>query len=399
MGECRIERTDNKRHSSVSLLSIAAVFLRLGSSAFGGPAAHIALMETELVVRRQWITAEEFLDLLGAANLIPGPSSTELALHIGYKKAGLAGLMTAGVCFISPAAILVSVIAALYTHYGKLPETTAVLYGVKAVMIAIVFQALVRLAKTSLKTSLLRVVAVAVVVLYSLKCNELVLLFGSGLVGALFLFITEKEKRERLIMVCLGLVTGALIGITWFLSSTTTKNVPFSVNALFWYFLKLGSVLYGGGYVLLAFLRTDLCEGFHWINSSQLLDAVAVGQITPGPLFTSATFIGYILAGPLGALVATIGIFLPGFVLVALTGPWIKKIRTSATAAQFLDAVNAAAVALMLVVLCQLSRDAIIDLPSLVIAVVSGLLLVRFKTNSIALMLGGAVVGLLLHPR
>jgi len=382
-----------------SLLTIAIVFLRLGGTAFGGPAAHIALMEMELVQRRKWLSREDFLDLLGAANLLPGPNSTEMAIQIGYKKGGFAGLAIAGVCFILPAFLMVSAIAALYLRFGKLTTISAVLYGLKPVIIAIVFQALRVLSKTSLKTSQLKVTAVVVFALYLLGVNEIALLFGCGLIATVVHFAKAEGPRETLMLTIVGSVCTALIAFTYFLSSYTPKNLAYSPAALFLYFLKIGSVLYGGGYVLLAFLRSDLVENYHWVTSTQLLDAVAVGQITPGPLFTTATFIGFTLGGPMGAVLATVGIFLPAFVLVALTAPLIKNMRTSALAGKFLDAVNAAAIALMAGVLFQLARDAFIDAPAVLIGVVSGLILVRFKPNSLWLMLGGAITGFIFHGR
>ncbi|MBS1989772.1 MAG: chromate efflux transporter [Cyanobacteria bacterium SZAS LIN-3] len=380
-----------------SLLNIAAVFLRLGGTAFGGPLAHIAFMQAELVRRRRWLSDEELLDLVGAANLIPGPNSTEVAIHIGYKLCGWPGLVVAGLCFILPAFLLVMPLAALYVQYGKVPLAAAVLYGLKPVILAIVFQALYGLAKTALKTTALKLTALLAVLLYVAGVNELTLLFGIGLVSALRHFCTDKAAREKTAFAVLSAVSVALIGGTYLLSSYTPRDMPYGPGALFLYFLKLGSVLYGSGYVLLAFLRSDLVEHYHWITSAQLLDAVAIGQITPGPLFTSATFIGFILGGPTGALIATIGIFLPAFLLVAVTAPVIKKMRASALAAHFLDSVNATALALMAVVLFQLAHDALIDAVTIAMAVISAFVLVRFKVNSLWLMLAGAVVGLALH--
>lgn len=383
--------------SNPTLLTIASVFLRLGSTAFGGPAAHIALMEEELVRRRQWLTHEQFLDLLGAANLIPGPNSTEMAIHIGYKMAGLPGLLVAGIGFILPAFLMVFVLAALYEHYGTIPTATSALYGAKPVIIAIIFQAIWMLSKTSLKTTGLKLTALLVVVLYLLGVNELALLFGCGFTAAIFHFARSKAPRENQILSVIGSISSALIATTYLLASYTPKNLPESLQSLFLYFLKIGSVLYGSGYVLLAFLKTDLVENYHWITPTQLLDAVAIGQLTPGPLFTTATFIGFLVEGPMGAVVATIGIFMPAFFLVAVTAPLIAKMRASALLSQFMDAVNAAALALMAGVVLQLCKNAFVDIPSIFIGILSGIILLRFKVNSVWLIFGGAITGVIVH--
>lgn len=387
------ERAHRETKSLPSLATIAFVFFRLGCTAFGGPASHIALMEEELVRKRNWLSREDYLDMLGAANLIPGPNSTEMAIHVGYKMGGLPGLAIAGVCFILPAFLMVGTIAALYVQYGKLPATTAVLYGLKPVIIAIVFQALWLLAKSSLKTTILKFTGLFVTALYIVGVNELALIFGCGFAAAIFHFFKSKQPRETKALAVLSAACSSLLAGTYLLTSLTTQTSSYNPASLFFYFLKLGSVLYGSGYVLLAFLRTDLVENYHWITSAQLLDAVAIGQITPGPLFTTATFIGFLLGGPTGATVATIAIFLPAFILVALTAPIIKKMRSSNLAGHFLDAVNVAATALMAGVLLQLCRAALIDLPTLAIAVVSLLAGLLLKVNSLWLMLGGGLIG------
>jgi chromate transporter len=382
-----------------SLVQIGLVFLRLGCTAFGGPAAHIAMMKAELVERRKWISGADFVDLLGAASLIPGPNSTELALHIGYKLAGFSGLFLVGVSFILPAFLLVSAFAAVYVKYGSVPVFTAVFYGLKPVILAIVFQAVWQLSFTTLKNITLAILAFFVVVFYCFGVSELVLLFASGLLSAIFHYAKNKEHRENTAMLVLSAACTLLIGGSVLLAALAPGSLKYSLSSLALYFLKLGSVLYGSGYVLLAFLRTDLVERYHWLSTAQLLDAVAVGQLTPGPLFTTATFVGYLLGGEVGAIVATVAIFLPGFVFVALTAPLVKKMRASALAAHFLDAVNAAALALMATVLFRLGRGALIDWPSLMIALLSAFLLVRYKINSLWLMLLGALVGLLIYGR
>jgi chromate transporter len=351
---------------SRELRELAFLFLKLGTIAFGGPAAHIAMMEEEVVRRRGWLTREEFLDLLGATNLIPGPNSTEMAIHIGARRAGFAGLLVAGSCFILPAMCIVMVCAWAYVRFGKLPEVTGILYGVKPVIIAVVLHALWGLSRAAVKSSSLGLITVAAVAASCLGVNELLVLLVAG--GVMVLAATAGR-------------------------SGTTLAVP--LPALFLIFLKIGSVLYGSGYVLLAFLRSDFVERLGWITEAQLLDAVAIGQVTPGPVFTTATFIGYVLGGPAAAIVATVGIFLPAFFFVAISGPLIPRIRKSPVAGAFLDGVNAASLALMIVVTWQLGRSALIDPVTIGLSLIAGVALLRFKLNSAALVGFGAVVGLL----
>jgi chromate transporter len=349
------------------LRELASLFLRLGTISFGGPAAHIALMHDEVVRRRQWLPEQEFLDLLGATNLIPGPNSTELAIHIGHRRAGWPGLLVAGACFILPAAVIVTALAWVYVTYGALPEAHAVLYGVKPAMIAIVLQALIALSHTALKSSGLVVLGIACAAAVFAGVHELAVLFG-----------------------------GALLWLVWKSGSgRDTRMLAVPIWPLFLFFVKTGSVLFGSGYVLLAFLRADLVERWGWLTESQLLDAIAVGQVTPGPVFTTATFIGYILAGPIGAVVATIGIFLPAFFFVAISGPLVPRLRQSPLASTFLDGVNATSLALMAAVTWQLGRSAIVDPVTLLIAVAAAVALLRYKLNSAWLVLGGALAGLL----
>jgi chromate transporter len=373
------------------LRELAWLFLKLGTIAFGGPAAHIAMMEDEVVRRRQWLTHEEFLDLLGATNLIPGPNSTEMAIHIGHRRAGPWGLMVAGTCFILPAMLIVMGFAWSYLRYGKLLHVEGVLYGVKPVIIAVVVQALWGLGKSAVKTKLLGFVVIAVIALGFLGVNELVMLFGAGVVVAL-LYAGGK-----------GQTTTPMTVIPWSwkpllaaapAAAAGTIAAPFGLWPLFLFFLKVGSVLYGSGYVLLAFLRSDLVERLGWLTEGQLLDAVAVGQITPGPVFTTATFIGYLLGGTPAALIATAGIFLPAFFFVAVSGPLVPRIRRSPIAGAFLDGVNAASLALMAVVTFQLTRAALVDWLAVLLAVAAAFLLLRYKVNSAWLVAGGALVGL-----
>ena len=368
------------------------MFLRLGATAFGGPAAHIALMEEEFVRRRGWLSRDEFLDLLGATNLIPGPNSTEMAIHIGHRRAGWLGLLTAGICFILPAAILVTAMAWAYVRFGKVPEVAGLLYGVKPVIIAVVAQALWGLGKTVSKRPPLAVLGLVAAGANWLGVHELLVLFGAGMLASAGFWTAQARKRGAVFFVPLpgvGTFSPALLAAVM----GAAGAAPFTLGGLFLYFLKIGSVLFGSGYVLLAFLQADLVERWHWLTEHQLLDAVAVGQITPGPLFTTATFIGYLLGGPVGALVATMGIFLPAFVFVAISGPLVPRIRASPTAGAFLDGVNAASVALMAVVSFRLGVAAVVDWPTVLLAVAATVLLLKYRVNSVWLVLGGGVVG------
>jgi chromate transporter len=382
----KVEReiTQNKSDQT-SLRDLAQLFLRLGTTAFGGPAAHIAMMQDEVVERRKWMTRDEFLDLLGAANLIPGPNSTELAIHVGHRQRGWPGLLIAGVCFILPAMVIVTLFAWAYVRYGSLPQVSGILYGVKPVIIAVVLQALWSLGRTAIKTKLLAIVFVVGAVLTVLGVHELLVLFGGGIIIAGLALVGRRERLRSLSLVSLALLVAE------------TGPTAFGMWWLFLFFLKVGAVLYGSGYVLLAFIRADLVERWHWLTESQLLDAIAVGQVTPGPVFTTATFIGYLLGGFKGGVVATVGIFLPAFVFVALSGPLVPRIRRSPTAGAFLDGVNAAALSLMLIVTYQLARAALVDLTTVLLAITSAAILLRFKFNSAWLVLGGAVLGWLFN--
>ncbi len=380
--------TDPPARVRVPLRTVAGVFLRLGATSFGGPAAHIALMEDECVRRRGWLTPAEFLDLVGATNLIPGPNSTEVATHVGHRVAGWPGLAVAGVCFILPATLMVGALAWAYVAYGHLPPAAGVLSGVKPVVIAVVAQALWRLGRSAIRTPLLAAVAAVAAVLVAVGVHELAVLFGVGLAVPVFRGLFRRSRADAPASLAL-LATPALpVGVA-------AGAAPFGLWPLFWVFVKVGSVLFGSGYVLLAFLRADLVERRGWLSEQQLLDAVAVGQVTPGPVFTTATFIGYLLAGPGGAAVATAGIFLPAFVFVALSVPLLPRLRRSKVAGAFLDGVNAASLALMAVVTVQLGRAALVDGLAVALAVVSAVLLFRFRVNAMWLVLGGAVAGLL----
>ncbi len=382
-----------------SLAELALFFLRLGTTAFGGPAAHVAMMEDELVRRRKWLSREKFLDLLGASNLIPGPSSSELAIHIGYLRAGWMGLVVGGVCFILPAAILVTCTAWAYVRFGHLPAAAALLYGVKPVVVALILQALGGLGRTAVKSRLLAVAGMICVVLSFLGVNALLILAGTGatVACAQVFFKTREQNRAAGPSAFLLWRCGVRLKMTRLLpvlgAGAATAFAP-GMWALFLIFLKIGSVVFGSGYVLLAFLRADLVAHRAWVTDSQLVDAVAIGQVTPGPVFTTATFLGYLLRGPVGAVVATVGIFLPAFLLVAISGPLVPYIRRSATAGAFLDGVNVASLALMAAVTYQLGRSAIVDWLTVGLAIAGAILLLRFRINSAWLVLGGALVGI-----
>ncbi|MFQ3647353.1 MAG: chromate efflux transporter [Anaerolinea sp.] len=376
--------------SQQNLRELVGLFLQLGVTAFGGPAAHIAMFHDEVVKRRGWLTDQRFMDLLGVTNLIPGPNSTEMAIHIGYERAGFRGLIAAGVCFILPAALIVGVLAALYVEVGTTPAIQGMLYGIKPVVIAIVLQAIYSLLSKALKTWLLRGAALIAFGLALLSVNEIALIFGTGIVVPLILRAQRWRKQD---ITGVGLLTVPLL---LQVGATAAASVPVSLGTLFLTFLKIGSVLYGSGYVLLSFLRTDFVVGLGWLTETQLLDAVAVGQFTPGPLFTTATFVGYVVLGVPGAVVATLGIFLPSFVFVWAIRPLIDRLRQSETLSGFLDGVNAAALALMAAVTVRLTQSAVVDLPTLLLAVVAGVALIRFKVNSTWLILLGAAAGLVI---
>jgi chromate transporter len=367
------------------LHEVVWLFLKLGVTAFGGPAAHIAMMHDEVVKRRKWVSAQQFLDLLGATNLIPGPNSTEMAIHLSFVRAGWIGLVVGGACFILPAMLIVMGLAWLYVEYGALPAANWLLYGVKPVIMAIVAQALWSLGQKAVKNLSTALVGLGALVLYFLGFNEIWLMFAGGLILWL---ITLRPRPNRL--AALGWVA-PLAG----LSASTLAPTPFSLSLLFFTFLKIGAVLYGSGYVLLAFLRNDFVLRLGWLTDQQLLDAITVGQVTPGPVFTTATFVGYILGETPGALLATLGIFLPSFLYVAISNPLIPRIRQSSWVSSALDGVNVAALGLMAAVTWQLGRASLVDPLTVGLAVGSLALLLRFAINSSWLVLAGALVGLL----
>ena len=362
------------------LADLARLFLRLGATSFGGPAAHIAMMQDEVVRRRGWITVTAFLDALSATNLIPGPNSTELAMHIGHQRAGARGLVVAGACFILPAALIVGVLAAGYTRYASVPDVGRVFYGIKPVVIAIVAVAVWTLGRTTMTTMMPAAVAAAALAMLAAGVHELLVLAISGAAAVVFASGTPRTF-------------GMLAAASTLTAVAQASAAPFSLGLMFVLFLKTGAVLFGSGYVLLAFLRADFVERLGWLTEQQLLDAIAIGQITPGPVFTTATFIGYLLGGPVGAVAATVGIFLPAFVFVALTRPLVHRMRRSARTAALLDGINAGSLAMMVFVLGHLARTAVTDTLTLAIAGVSLIAVARYRVNNVWLMAVGAAVG------
>lgn len=359
------------------------LFLRLGFTSFGGPAAHIGIMQNELVQRRRWLDDQKFLDLLGITNLIPGPNSTEMAIHIGLLRAGWPGLVAGGAGFILPAVLIVLLLAWGYVQFGSTPQAGWLLYGIKPVVIAVVAQALWLLGRKAIKSTLLAAVAVLVVVGYFLGFNEIALLFG----GALLVMLVKTGLRT-------GPGALAMIFAPW-VSVGLAVAVPFRYTTLFLSFLKIGAILYGSGYVLLAFVRSEFVVRLAWMTEQQLLDAIAIGQFTPGPFFTTATFIGYFVGGLPGALLATLGIFLPSFLFVAISQRALARYQNAPVLRNLLDGVNAAALGLMAAVAWQLGRASIVDPLTVVISGMALLALIRFKVNSTWLIIAGALAGLL----
>jgi chromate transporter len=372
------------RPFSQGLTEVARLFLKLGMTSFGGPAAHIAMMHDEIVKRRQWLSDQQFLDLVGATNLIPGPNSTEMAIHIGFLRAGWPGLIMGGICFIVPAMLIVLSLAWVYVRFGTTPQVEWLLYGIKPVVIAIIMQALWSLGQKAVKGGLTAAVAVIVIILYFMGINEIALLFGGGLM--VMLVTNYRRFRRRMAGIFIPLSS---VGILSYVS------IPFNLPQLFLTFLKIGAVLYGSGYVLLAFLRADFVVRFGWLTDQQLMDAIAIGQVTPGPVFTTATFIGFVLGGIPGALLATLAIFLPSFIFVAISNPLIPRIRNSAWVSGLLDGVNVASLGLMAAVTWQLGRASLTGPLTILIALSSFVLLIWFKVNSTWLIAGGGLIGLL----
>ena len=370
---------------STSVAEIGWLFLKLGVTSFGGPAVHISMMEDEVVTRRRWMSREEFVDLVGATNMIPGPNSTEMAIHIGHARAGWPGLLVAGTCFILPATLIVTALAWAYVRFGRLPETAGILYGVKPAVIAIVVQALWRLGPAAVKTWMLAAVATAAAAASAAGMDEIAILAGAALLMAVV-----RGARLR--------GGGALMALPLLQAGSAAAGAAAAVGLwpVFAFFAKIGAVLFGSGYVLVAFLHGGLVLERGWLTEAQLLDAVAIGQVTPGPLSTTATFIGYLLAGTRGAAAATLGIFLPAFVFVALSAPLVPRIRRSAVAGAVLDGVNAASLALMAVVTVRLASTAVVDIATTVLALVSIICILALRVHSGWVVMGAAVVGMVL---
>lgn len=361
------------------LREVSVVFLRLGVVAFGGPAAHTAMMREELVRRRAWVDDQRFVDLIGATNLIPGPNSTELAIHLGHERAGRRGLLAAGACFILPAALIVTALAVAYVDHGSSPMFQGILYGVVPAVIAIIVHAFTGLLRTVLKTFWLGLLATVALAAYLLGVNELVVLFSGAALAGLVHVVRWARGTQALILplVLAGDASGGQLA------------------QLFTVMLKTGAVLFGSGYVLLAFLEGDFVDRLGWLTHQQLLDAVSVGQVTPGPVFTTATFVGYLVAGFPGAFLATVAIFLPSFVFVGLLTRISDRLRSTRWSAAMLDGLNATALALMCGVSWQLGRTAVVDAWTAAIAVSALTLLLTTRVNSVWLVVGGAVVGVL----
>jgi chromate transporter len=378
---------------SARLREIALLFLKLGAVSFGGPAAHIALIEAEIVRKRQWVTKQQFLDMLGAANLIPGPTSTEMAINVGFVRAGWIGLCVAGASFIVPAALITGVFAWAYVRFGNLPQAASVLAGIKPAVVAIIAMAIWRLGKTAVKDVGLGVLGAAALAAFFLRLNPILILFGGGLIGMLSRRMASTVRSAALMLLPTVFPFRTAFGA---LAVAGTLAARPSLGRIALFFLKVGAVLYGGGYVLLAFLEHGLVQQHAWLTRQQLLDAIAIGQFTPGPVLSTATFIGYILGGIPGAAVATIGIFLPSFFYVALLAPVLFRLRQSPWIAAFLDSVNVCAVALMAGVTFLLGVDALHRWPSWLIAAASLFVLLRWKVSPAWIVLGGGIAGLLL---
>ncbi len=373
--------------ASERLKEVALLFFRLGAMSFGGPAAYLAIMHYEVVVRRKWVDEQKFLDILGATNLIPGPNATEVASHLGLLRAGWGGFAAAGLLFILPGFVTTAVAAWAYVTYGYLPQVGWVLYGVKPVILAIIVQALWSLSKRIRKPLMIAITAIAGLALYFFDFNEIALLFA----GAAVIILVRGggrllKSRSATLLVLPSLLAAPL--------ATLAGAVPFSNGMLFLTFLKIGATLFGSGYVLLAFLRSEFVVGLGWLTNAQVLDAVAVDQITPGPLFTTAAFIGYLLSGWTGALLATVAIFLPSFFFVATLSRFLPLLRKTWWASAFLDGVTAVSLGLMVAVSVQLGQAAIVDVFAVILGLTALLLLIRFKISSLWLMLGGGVLGI-----
>ena len=390
MPELKGDTGSARRGSNSVLREVALLFLRLGTISFGGPAAHIAMMEDEVVKRRKWITHEYFLDLLGATNIIPGPNSTEMGIHIGYVRAGWKGLVIAGVCFILPAVAISILFAHLYVLYGSFPQINSFIWGIRSAVIAVILAAIIRLGKPQVKNRFILVVSAIVCILSLLKVDAIALLGSAGVLGLLW-GIRKRLKVHPLPI----LLTMALPAVFASVSSKTPElaAIPPTMSALGLFFLKIGSILYGSGYVLAAFLQGGLVDTRHWLTQTQLLDAIAVGQFTPGPVLSTATFIGFLILGFPGAVVSTVGIFLPSFVYVLVISPFVPRLRKSALTAGFLDGVNAASLGLMLAVCMILGIATLVNPGSWTIFIVAAAVIILWNFHAAWIVVGAAILG------
>ena len=381
------------------LRELASVFLRLGTIAIGGPPAQIAMMRAELVERRRWMTEEEFLDRLGAANLIPGPSSTEVTIFTGFLRAGWPGLFVAGAAYMLPAVIIVTLVAWIYVRFGNLPQVNGILYGLKPAVIVLVIQSVWKLGRSAARDLFLKAIGVAALLSTIAGAGPLAVIVGAGAVAG---FGEWGKRNNRGMLAAIVLSAAGIVALSsQFLPPVATAESGHAIGLqqVFLYFLRTGTLIYGGGFVLIAFLQKDLVAAFHWLTSKQLLDAIAVGQVTPGPVFTTATFIGYLLLGVPGAAVATLGIFLPSFFFCAISGPLIPVLRKSSVAGAFLDGVNVASVALMAAVAWELARAALVDPLAIGLAAATAILLGLTEIKFGWLLLGSALIGLLTHTK
>ncbi|MBI5212614.1 MAG: chromate efflux transporter [Nitrospirae bacterium] len=389
--------SDNNRENKNGIVELIKLFLKLGTTAFGGPAAHIAMMEEEVVHRRKWITREHFLDLVGATNLIPGPNSTEMAIHIGYIRAGVLGLIASGLSFILPAVLITGTLAWVYVSFGSIPQAAPFLFGIKPAVISVILVAVVRLGRTAAKNMQLAVIGSAAAAASLMGANEILSLLSGGIIG-IIIYGIKKSDGKRIS----GWIIPLLGQISLIFKSSEAKAAMavstagiagISLSKLGLFFLKVGSVLYGSGYVLIAFLEGGLVKDYGWLTQQQLLDAVAVGQFTPGPVLSTATFVGYVVSGVPGALVSTAAIFLPSFIFVLLLNPIIPRLRASKMMSAFLDAVNVSAIGLMAAVVIHLAGAALTDWRAILIGLAAATAGLRFKINAAWLVAGGAVAG------
>ncbi|MCW8810245.1 MAG: chromate efflux transporter [Ignavibacteriaceae bacterium] len=375
------------------LKEVAFLFLKLGLISFGGPAASIALFEDEVVSKRKWMTHQHFLDLVGTTNLIPGPNAIEMAIHTGYYRAGFAGLVTAGICFTLPAVLITGVLAYVYALYGNLPDVKPFLYGLKPAVIIVILNAVYRLGLKTINGWKIISIGIAVAAVNIMGLNEIFSILAGGIFGAIFIFLSERMNTLNSISILSILTLGLLPPLM-----QTVEKSETSLTTLFLTCLKIGAVWFGSGYVLVAYFDGEFVHGLNWLTRQELLDAIAVGQLTPGPLLSSATFIGYQIAGIKGAVVATVGLIIPSFIFVALLNPMIPKLRNSNFFSKFLDSVNVSALAVMLVVAVKLGGEVLIEWQGWVIALLSIIALFTIKKlNAAYIILGGAVIGYLLY--